>query len=276
MNPDLEDIFAELEQARGIAFHGYRPGTLQRRLSFRMGQLGIRDSAAYLHKLRTDPAEPDRLVDAVGVRVSHFFRDAIVFENLAGSVLPRLIERRGRGGPREIRVWSAGCASGEEAYSVAILIHQALQKEAGDWRVFIFASDMNGEALRQAERGDFSREKFEETKLGVLDRYFDPTATGFRVKPFVREMVQFCRDDLTSAERTAPSESIFGTFDLVLCRNVLIYFQPEPQAGILCRLRRSLGPGGFLVLGSSEDLSGQLAEGFVPVDRPNRIWRKVG
>jgi chemotaxis methyl-accepting protein methylase len=275
MNSHLEEILTELKRGRGIDFKGYRPGTLQRRLANRMAKLRLTDPKTYLRKLKTDPAEVDRLIDTIGVNVSCFFRDPIVFEILAQIVLPEIIERKKTNGTKEIRIWSAGCAAGEEAYSAAILLHQALKKELPNWQTYIFASDINTGALKQAVSGKYPREKFSNTKLGVLDEYFRPVDKGYEVLPFVQKMVHFCNDDLTSSKRITPAESIYGTFDLVLCRNVLIYLEAELQARIFEKLNRSLESSGYLVLGPSESLPQQFASKAVSVDQQNQIWRKI-
>jgi len=277
MNAELAAILGVLKDLRGIDFTRYRQGTLQRRLANRMAFLGLADDMQkYLHVLRTDPAEPDRLIEVIGINVSHFFRDPLVFEVLAKSVFPAIIERKKHLGSHNIRIWSAGCAGGEEAYSLAILLDLALRKEVEPWHSYIFASDMSGQALREAAAGVYAREKLAETKLGILDAYFIETTEGFRVRPFLRERVQFCHDDLVSRHTVAPTESIFGAFDLVLCRNVLIYFESELQAQVQQKLCRALDTAGFLVLGPSEALHPQVEGQLKAVEQSCHIWQKKG
>ncbi|OEU74632.1 MAG: hypothetical protein BA864_10910 [Desulfuromonadales bacterium C00003093] len=275
MGSGLNHIIEYLKLQRGMDFCGYRLSTLQRRLSVRMSQVGALSSAAYWERLISDPAEPDRLIDVFGVNVSHFFRDPLVFEMIGQRLLPELIESKIEAGNREIRVWSAGCGGGEEAYSLAILLHQTLKKQQGSWRSYIFASDINGQALQQAAQAYYPREKFKDTRLTFLDEYFVPTDNGFAARPFLREMVQFSSDDLTSLERMSPAESIYGSFDLILCRNVLIYFDAELRERVFEKLYHALGCSGILVLGNAEVLPNQLAEKFKTIDVGCRIWRKA-
>ncbi len=275
MNAVINDILAELTRLRGIDFSGYRPGTLRRRLANRMAKVNLSDPNAYLQKLHTDSSEADRLIDVLGVNVTRFFRDPLVFETLAHTVIPELIERKKRQGTKEVRVWSAGCASGDEAYSIAILLSHALRKDPPDWGVHIFASDINNRALQQASQGRYSREHLRETKLGVLEDYFIPVGNEYEVAPSIRRLVHFCKDDLTCPQTRVPAESIFGTFDLVFCRNLLIYFDPNLQVRVLEKLFHSLGSYGHLVLGPSETLPTALSSGLVVVDKDNRIWRKA-
>jgi chemotaxis methyl-accepting protein methylase len=264
-----------VRRARRVDFRGYRRATLHQRLAARMERLGISDSGAYLARIRADEAECDQLIGVLAVTVTSFFRDPVVFEILAQSVLPQIVAKAVRRRTREIRVWCAGCATGEEAYSVAILIHRALRNEPGDWRPLIFATDINDGSLRTAKLGLFAREKLENTKLEVLDKYFAPRGDLYEVHPEIRSMVEFSRDDLTVPDRLCPPDSVFGAFDLVLCRNVIIYFSKELQEAVLDKLSRCLDSGGYLVLGNAEFVAGPTAGRLRVVDGRNRIFRKV-
>ncbi len=124
-----------------------------------------------------------------------------------------------------------------------------------DWRLHIFATDIDANALKTAAEGVYPRESFENTKLGILGEHFTAVGEGYRIRTFIRKMVWFSQDDLTSPHRFAPKHSIFGTFDLVFCRNVLIYFSLELQDRVLDKLFKSLDKGGYLILGESESLS---------------------
>ncbi len=276
MPSQLDAVLAELRESRGVDLGGYRRSMLQRRLAARMAQTRCDDPAAYLARLRADPAEGDGLIDAIAINVSSFFRNPIVWEILAQTVLPEILQRKRQAGNNEIRVWSAGCAAGEEAFSAAILIHRALKDELADWRPYFFATDLDTNALNAAAEGVYPRERFENTKLGVLDDYFTACNGGYRIRPEIREMVWFSQDDLTSPHRFAPKESIFGDFDLVLCRNVLIYFSLELQQRVLDKLTKSLDNGSYLVLGESESLVGIDSSRFIEVDGKNRIYMKYG
>ncbi len=144
----------------------------------------------------------------------------------------------------------------------------------GDWVPRIFATDIDAEALKAAAAGAYPRQSFQTTQLGILDEYFTPRDTGFEVRPFIRSMVRFSRHDLTSPRSEVPTDSVFGTFDLVLCRNVLIYFSREKQESVLSRLCRSVARGGYLILGESESLSSAMESALRTVDRNNRIFRR--
>lgn len=270
----LDEVISELSHARGIDLGGYRRSMLQRRLDARMAVLRINEPLDYLTRLRNEPAEYDSLIEAVSINVTSFFRDPIVWEILTQSTLPAIVESKQHSHQRELRVWSAGCASGEEAYSIAILLHELLRDELPEWKIHIFATDLSEDSLRTATAGLYPRERLENTRLSILDNYFTPNGSGFEVRPFIRRMVWFSKDDLTSS-RLAPTESIYGTFDLVLCRNVLIYFARPLQQRVIEKLTRAMAKGGFLILGESEVLDKNNPLGLKVVDRRNRIYQRT-
>jgi len=270
----LDKVIAWVWEVRGIDLAGYRRPMLERRLAARMRKLGISDQAGYVRRLASDRAECDRLIDAVGINVSSFFRDPLVFEIVRKRILPEILERKREKSSREIRVWSAGCGAGEEAYSIAILIHGAIKGEVANWIPRIFATDIDGEALAPASARAHPRERFDPTKLGILDEYLVSNETGFEVRPFIRKMVRFSRHDLTSRKTVTPPDSVFGSFDVVLCRNVLIYFSPSVQARAFENLCRAVARGGYLILGESESLDKEAELKLDTVDRSSRIFRK--
>ncbi len=278
LNPDLINILACLKQTRGIDFSHYRPRMLGRRVAARLAKLGMDDYALYLQRLENDPAECDELIDVIAINVSSFFRDPIVIEIMSQKILPEMIEKKSHLGVRELRVWSAGCAAGEEIYSLAICIKEALKKSDktwANWTNCLFGTDIDNSALQRAAKAVYPRESLLETKLGVVDKYFEPLAENFMLKLAIRSMVHFSQDDLTSEKTDSPAESVFGEFDLIFCRNVLIYFNRDLQLRVLSKFLRSLVPGGYLVLGSSETLTEEIAPWFKVVDSHNKIYQKL-
>ncbi len=274
MSDYLDKIIAEIKTVRDINLNGYRRGTLRRRVAARITRLGDETPEVYFRRLQSDPNEMDQLISTVTIKVSSFFRDPLVFELTAQKILPEIVERKRSNSGREIRIWSAGCATGEEPYSLSILTHQAIKDELADWTIHIFATDLDASALETARSGVYTRDHLKNVKLGVLDKYFDPVNENFSVQPFVRKMVRFSQDDLTCSKLAVPSESIFGAFDLVFCRNVMIYFSREVQEEIFHKLYNSLVGGGYLVLGDSESLSQEMESKFQIIDKKNRIFRK--
>ncbi len=274
MKSHLDRAVVRVRQVTGIDLAGYRRPMLERRLAARMRKLGLSDPAAYLLRLETHPSECGRLIDAVGINVSSFFRNPLVFEIIKERLLPEILERKRRKPSNEIRIWSAGCAGGEEAYSLAILLHMAIKGKVADWVPRIFATDMDGDALGLARAAVYPHASFESTKLGILDEYFMPKGTGFEVRPFIKKMVRFSRHDLTSPKTRTPPDSVFGAFDLILCRNVLIYFSRPTQARVLGNLCKSAAKGGYLVLGESESLGRETGERLETVDQNARIYSR--
>ncbi|MCP4350758.1 MAG: protein-glutamate O-methyltransferase CheR [Desulfobacterales bacterium] len=273
MNHFVNEILEEIYKARGLNFNDYRNAP-EKEIASRMAKLQINDPCIYLERLRTDPSECDCLIDSVSINVSSFFRNPVVFEIIAQKVLPFVIDKKTCAKTGEIRVWSAGCAAGEEACSIAILIREALGEKIIEWRPFIFATDISARALDTAKKGIYNRKSLENTKLGILDKYFIAKDDKYEVNPVIREMVSFSLDDLTSKDRFAPTESIFGTFDIVLCRNVIIYFSRDIQERLFHKLYRSMDKGGFLILGASESLNPETEARLITSDRINRIYQK--
>ena len=153
MRMDLLVIVEYLKEKRGVDFAGCHPPMIERRLGRRLFHTKCRDYPAYLQLLRNDPRELDRLLDALTIKVSNFFRDPLTFEYLAKSFLPSLLARKEMNGDRSLRVWSAGCCRGEKAYSLAILFHELFGKEAPEWRLHLFATDLDRGGLRTAREG---------------------------------------------------------------------------------------------------------------------------
>ncbi|MEZ4525894.1 MAG: protein-glutamate O-methyltransferase CheR [Desulfobacterales bacterium] len=268
-----EMMLKKLLMLRGLDFSGYRRETLFRRIEARLEYLGI-PPENYPQYFDQNPAETDRLIDVLVVNVSFFFRDPLCFELIGQQILPRIIGEKKKRNSREIRVWSAGCANGEEAWSLAIFIAEALRYETEIWFPFVFATDISKEALKTASIGSYRRESFAQTRLGILDRYFTRKNDGYEIRTELRRMVRFSRDDLTSDQRVAPAESIFGAFDLILCRNVLIYFSADLQNKVQRKLIMALNRGGYLVLGTAESPAWDTDSGMHTVDRNCRIFRK--
>lgn len=261
----LKIVFEQI----GTDLTGYRRPILTRRISERLARLGM-NADQYLIACRTDPEECVTLANAVTINVSSFFRNPVMFEILAQSVLPQLVEKKD-----DLRVWSAGCAAGEEAYSVAILIREQLARSRNaDVRPTIFATDVDRDVLEKARSAFYPRESLNDTKLGILDACFSPVRDGFQLCPEVKRMVHFSLYDLLSNQTVVPAESVYGSFDIVLCRNVLIYFSDDQQMQVFQKLYKSLSKGGYLVLGDSETLCRDVRSRFKTVDEKNRIYQK--
>jgi chemotaxis methyl-accepting protein methylase len=268
-NGDLSGILDVLHVQRAMDFSGYKPGTLMRRIDLRLLSTGTPDYAAYRRYLSEHPAEIDLLLDALTITVSHFFRNPLVFEVLYELVIPSLVELNPPGG---LRVWCAGCARGEEAYSLAMLVNEVGFRETPKRPVYILASDIDRSALACAAQGYFQDDALAEVKKHYLDTYFYPDGDRYRVTDELRSMVTFVRHDVTTC--SAPKEGVFSDYHLILCRNTLIYFNHGLGEKVVTSLARCLTPGGYLVLGEAETLPAALLREFRETFPRTRIYRK--
>lgn len=255
----LEEVVLLLRERRGVDLQGYRVATLVRRVRNRMIAANVASLDLYLRRLREDPAEPDALLERLTIKVSRFYRGAPAFE----AVREALAVRRETTG-RRLAVWSAGCGLGEEPYSLAMLLGSL---QPPDDAPDVTATDIDPAALAAAARATYGAAVLEELPVALRARHLVAAgADRWQVEPALRRRVRLERHDLATA--AAPP----GAFDLVACRNTLIYFQPALQQRVLQLLTAGLLPGGLLWLGEAEWLSGPVAERFRVVDRRARLF----
>ncbi|HEY4218375.1 MAG TPA: protein-glutamate O-methyltransferase CheR [Gemmatimonadaceae bacterium] len=264
---DFLALTRKISVERGFGCASYKEKCLRRRIAVRMRARGVHTYEDYARVLDTDAAEYERLLDALTINVTKLFRNWDVYASLATNVVPELWRRDSK----SIRVWSAGCATGDETYSLAILFHrfasvQGQQSQAG--RVTILGTDIDRQCLAAAERGEFAEADFADTPDELRDRYFSDTPP-FTIAPAIRPLVRFERRDLLSERAPA------GPHDLVVCRNVMIYFDRQTQEALFEKFYDTLAPGGFLVLGKVETLLGAARSRFAPVDARERIFRRL-
>jgi len=251
-NNDLMPILDYLMEKRGFDFAGYHPPMLARRIAQRLTATSSANFGDYLSFLQKNAAELDQLIDVITINVSRFFRDTLTFEIIADRILPTIIREKIQAGDQSLRIWSAGCAKGEEPYSLAILIHELLDKEGIAMNLHLFATDIDGKALKSAGEAVYQLRSVEHMKHRLLKKYFTPDSSEFRLLPEIKNMVTFTPYDILDKKHGVPPESVFGNFDLVLCRNLLIYFNIEYQEIIFEKLYHSLANHGYLILGEAE------------------------
>jgi two-component system CheB/CheR fusion protein len=244
-NPDFEALLDYLKRNRGFDFTGYKRASLIRRINKRMQAVGIDQYLEYMDHLEVHPDEFISLFNTILINVTGFFRDSSTWDYLAKEILPRLLQDRLPGEP--VRVWSAGTASGEEAYTIAMLLAEAMGPQDFRQRVKIYATDVDEDGLRQARAALYSARQAEDIPPHLLDRYFQRAGSGFVFDPELRRSVIFGRHDLI---QDAPISRV----DLLICRNVLMYFNAETQKKILSRLHFALRDQGYLFLGKAESL----------------------
>jgi two-component system CheB/CheR fusion protein len=257
------DVYRMLEDEFGIDFTHYKPSTVTRRIERRLRLAQADDLPQYVARLREERSELDILYRDLLIGVTRFFRNEQAFEILEHSVLPDLVREVARDKP--LRVWVAGCATGEEAYSLAILLHE-LTSRVGDQTFKIFATDVHRGSLEIAGRAFFGEEAMTNVSQERRDRYFLRIGSSYQLVPELRQAIVFAPHNVI---RDAP----FTRVDLVSCRNMLIYLQPTVQQKVLNQFHFSLNRGGIMFLGPSES-PGALLKDFETVDRHWRIYRK--
>ena len=262
----LQPILAAMRVRTKHDFRGYKKGTLQRRIERRMALQQIPSPAKYLDFLRSHPAEVDQLAKDLLIGVTSFFRDAEVFEELASKVVAGLVKEREPDTP--IRVWVPGCATGEEAYSIAIVLAEQIDALQSPCRVQIFATDLDEHALDTARTGTYPETISLDVSPQRLQRFFTREDHRYAIVKSLRESVTFAVQNLIS-------DPPFSRLDLVSCRNVLIYLEPEVQEKLLAVFHFALNAGGHLMLGSAEGV-GTLEDLFSPLSKQRRIFRRRG
>jgi two-component system CheB/CheR fusion protein len=262
---EFETLVEYLKNNRGFDFSGYKRSSLRRRVGKRMQSLLIERYGDYLDYLEVHPEEFIQLFNTILINVTGFLRDTAAWECLADEVIPRLIT--GKQPHEPIRVWSAGCASGEEAYTLAMVLGEALGLESFRQRVKIYATDADEEALVQARQASYSARDLQPVSPELRSKYFEEVGQRFVFRPDLRRAVIFGRHDLV---QDAP----ISRLDLLVCRNTLMYFNAETQARILARFHFALNDTGVIFLGKAEMLLTR-ANLFNPVHLKHRIFVKV-
>ncbi|MBF6179780.1 CheR family methyltransferase [Nocardia otitidiscaviarum] len=261
----FEEILRYLKEARGFDFTGYKRSSLMRRVDRRMAQLEVADYVDYLDVLQANSDEFGSLFNTILINVTGFFRDPDAWEFLQSDIVPSLLAERGPEEP--IRVWCAGCASGEEAYSLAIVLSEVLGIEEFRQRVKIYATDVDEEALGLARQAVYSEKEVQPLGQELTQKYFDTLGGRYSFRKDLRRSVIFGRNDLV---QDAPISRI----DLLSCRNTLMYFNAETQTKILDKFHFALAPRGLMFLGKAEMLLSH-SRIFDPVDLKRRVFRKV-
>lgn len=260
---DFAAIREVLRERRAFDLGSYKDNCIRRRIARRIRSVGAGTAASYLELLRQNEDEVDSLLASLTVHVSQFFRNPDTFAALEEKVLPDIFRRAGSGGGKGVRLWSVGCASGEEPYSLALL----LAEMAPGVPVSILGSDLSPKVLEKAREGVYDPLRLTKVPPAMLSRHFIPEGSAFRLGDEIRSRVTFQRRDILA-------DHPFPAADLILCRNVLIYFSRQEQEEILCRFAATLPEGGWLVLGKAETLLGEARPLFTSEYPVERIYRR--
>jgi two-component system, chemotaxis family, CheB/CheR fusion protein len=263
-DPDLAALLEFIRDSRGFDFSGYKRTSLTRRIRKRMQDVGVSEYRDYRDRLEINADEFDELFNTILINVTGFMRDPETWNYLQSHVLPKLLEHAGTEG--DIRIWSAGCSTGEEAYSLAILCAETLGVETCVHRVKIYGTDVDMDALRVARAAVYTARSLEPLSEALREKYFEPAPGGFVFRPDLRRRVIFGRHDIT---RDAP----ISRLDLLVCRNTLMYFNVETQTQIIDRFHFALREDGVLFLGKAEMLLSD-GERFGVTNMRQRIFRR--
>ena len=262
---DLNRILMLLRSVTGHDFSLYKKNTIGRRIERRMSQHQIADTAVYAHYLKENPAEVHTLFKALLINVTSFFRDPEVFVALKQDILPLLCSGQPEG--FVFRAWVAGCASGEEAYSIAVVLREFMEETRQDFKIQLYATDLDDDAIGVARAGVYPPNIAQDISPERLRRFFTKDDAGFRVKKTIREMVVFAIQDVIK-------DPPFTKLDFLSCRNVMIYLEPELQNRLIPAFHYALKPGGVLLLSPSESI-GNHPELFVAQNRTCKLYRAV-
>ena len=262
----LKKILDFIHEYKGLDLNSYRQNFLYRRLRLRLFTTKAKDCLEYIALLKNDAEEYNNFLAALSINVTEFFRDPDVFETVSKDVLSALIARKEAQGNPSLRIWSSACASGEEAYSIAILVKESL-KEKTNFLVRIWASDIDNAALEKAKKGEYQAKELKNIDSEIIKKYFIPLNNNcYRLTDEIRQMVKF------------QYRNLFGDFpykflDIIFCRNVLIYLDRRQTKDLFNTFSRLLNSSGYLILGKVEMLWERNL--FAPVNLKTKIYQKV-
>ena len=256
-------ICQALKGGQDFDLEGYKDLCIKRRIAARIRAVGFADPQPYIALLQDSVEEQERLLEALTIHVSQFFRNPSTFARLEKQILPELLQQA-RSNNSKLRIWSAGCAGGEEPYSIALLCENLLQEND---LVSIVASDISRDILQRAKQASFTKSRVVEVPAELLKRYFICQENSYQLAGQIRQRVRFFRHDILSEQ---PNFRV----DLILCRNLLIYLSRPQQEQVLRLLATALLPGGYLVLGRAETLMAAVRELFTCIDPAERIYQR--
>jgi chemotaxis methyl-accepting protein methylase len=261
---DFSSILNLLESTTGVDFSQYKQATLERRINRRMQLAKMTSIAAYLKLLKSDSSELEQLFEEVTIHVSDFFRDMESFIQLEAKVFPKIFSKEDK---KAIRVWIPACSSGQEPYSVAMLMLEYAEINKHTLPIQIFATDVSEESIRKARMGVYSNQDVANIPEKYLKKYFTKVGSTYKISKVLRNTCVFAKHDITN-------DSSFSQMDLICCRNLLIYFNHATQKKCFHTFNYALRAEGFLFLGHEESLS-KVSDYFTPVDRRNSLFKKI-
>jgi chemotaxis protein methyltransferase CheR len=261
----FEEFLREVAPRLGIQWKPFRKDGIKRRLERRIAELGLSAFEQYLEEINRHPEEEDRLSEILTVTISRFFRDGEVFRILETTLIPNLLKGNHE---TELTLWSVGCASGEEPYSLSLLWKKAFAKDYPDTRLSIIATDINRSVLERAEKGTYKESSLQEVPEEIRRRFFKPEGRLYLLDEEIRKSVDFRRHRILRDEP-------FSGVNVVFCRNcAFTYFSKESQIEALRRIFNTLKDDGYLIIGNEESLPLTYPTLFVPVFSSQKIFQK--
>jgi chemotaxis protein methyltransferase CheR len=248
----MENIIRFMHDRYTLNVTIYDKSFLERTIANRMIFSSCKSKDDYLLLLNKMPSEVTMLIESLTNSYSEFFRNPLTFALLKQIIYPKLFDKKGTLHAHEVRIWSAGCAAGQEAYSLAMLADEYINEHPVSTSFRIFATDISTKQLEDARRGVFDQKNIQNTTHGFINAYFTAKGQSYAVNEKLKSYIDFSFYDLLDKETNAPPSSIFGGFDIIMCSNVLFYYQPDIQKVILDKLSRSLNIGGFLFTSEAE------------------------
>ena len=266
-DPGFELLKRVITESTGFNCEQYKEAHFKRRINVRVRATNSENYEEYLRLLKKNSAEHEDLITALTINVSEFFRNPETFGVIEKEVIPFLIKSRSDSLVKSIRIWSAGCATGEEAYSLAILLHRVLGRDFDRYRISIIGTDIDNLSLEKARKGIYRENVLKNVDASIRESYFVRQGETYQVSDQLRSMIRFKRHDMIS-------ESSTNRFDLIICRNVMIYFKKEIQEQLQLNFHQALNRGGFFVIGKAETLLGTASNRFKPYNARERLYIK--
>ncbi len=264
----FELLMIKIRNDRGFHGEGYKIKYIKRRVAVRMRTRKIVTYRQYINLLNDDPEEYGHLMNALTINVTSFFRNPETFNYISGTVLPVIAKRKMTHRISTLRIWSGGCASGEETWSLAILADQNIKSRYPGISISILGTDIDKEAIAKAQLGRYNDESMKDVSPDLKHKYFSHENSSWVIKPFLRSNVRFMQTDLMN-------QKVNGPFDIIFCRNVMIYFTRDIQDSLNAYFHRILNYNGFLVLGKTETILGKTAQLFTRYNVSERIYVKA-
>lgn len=270
----MRQIISHIKNFHGKDLNLYSESFLHKVIDQRINETGSEDKAGYLRLVTGDPDEFENLKNSLNISFSLFFRSPIDFSIIERYILPEMLQRNYIS-KKSVRIWSAACAEGQEAYSFAMIADELTQKQFQDCNKIVIATDISENALYRARLGSFGTNALQNVKLSYISKYFNSTGHSFLICDQIKQKVEFSYYDLLDPDTTSPPSGIFGGYDFVICCNLLIYYKPSIQKRIMQKLYNSLDQKGCLMVDESEKLIVKSFGGFKLYSDIGNIFIKI-